>query len=79
MFAPQSNKARCLYTIWTKPVGGKLRVYIATEAFFEFFDIPREKASQVLGSGGWLFLNLNGAQRLASDLKSLLEQQPEST
>lgn len=78
MYAPQNNKTRCLYTAWVYPVDNKIRVYLSAGAFTEFFDIPEQKVSEVLGSDGWLFLDEDGVARFASGLRQLLKTEAES-
>ena len=78
MYAPQSNKARCLYTAWVNPVESNIRVYLSAGAFTEFFEIAEQRVKKVLGPDGWLFLDDDGVARFASGLRQLLKPETES-
>ena len=71
MFAPQRSKNRVLFTVWTTPVNGKLKVYVSAEAIAEFFPISIADATALVGADGFRELDHDGVDKLLSQLKRI--------
>lgn len=65
MVAPPGDARRCLYTVWSTPQHGKLRVYVEPKAFSEFFGVPEDVVAGALGPAGYRLLDKEGAEKLA--------------
>lgn len=79
MFAPPANRTRCLFTIWTTPGRQKVKTYIATSAFIEFFQLPSEKAKELLGEDGWRYMGDEEINKFSTTLSSILADKEETT
>jgi hypothetical protein len=54
MYTPPSNRARMLFTAWVKPKApGRVRVYVGTDVFPEFYPVSLLDAHTNLGDHGW--------------------------
>jgi Holliday junction resolvase-like predicted endonuclease len=75
MFAPQTHRNRCLFTVWTtkRPTPGVVRIYVVDEAIEEYIGIDRETVKEQLGSE-WVDLDPSEAERFALRLKDLLDK-----
>ena len=71
MFAPMSSKNRALFTVWTKPVNNKLKVYVSAEAIAEFFPISTADAAKIIGFDGIRELNHEAVNKLLPQLKQI--------
>jgi hypothetical protein len=52
MFTPIQSKNRMIFTVWTKPLEQKLKVYLSPEAISEFYPVSVSDATQAIGPGG---------------------------
>jgi uncharacterized protein with ParB-like and HNH nuclease domain len=71
MFAPQANKNRALFTIWSVPKDEGLKVYIVTDTFSEFFGVDPQTAYSMLGAPGWHVISADEAGQLAHKLDEI--------
>jgi hypothetical protein len=71
MFAPMTSKNRALFTVWTKPVNNKLKVYASAEAIAEFFPISSADAAKIIGFDGFRELNHEAVNKLLPQLKQI--------
>lgn len=75
MFTPQQNKGRMLYTVRVKtPDEGLVNVYTGPQAFEEFFGIPPQAFTKMVGEQGWYSLSLDNISDLGESLTSLMDQ-----
>jgi Holliday junction resolvase-like predicted endonuclease len=58
MYAPPSNKTRCLFTVWTHPDEGtgRIGIWVGAETFAQFYPVTEEQVTEELGGNGWLKL-----------------------
>ncbi|MEB3207563.1 MAG: endonuclease NucS domain-containing protein [Synechococcus sp.] len=78
MFAPPSNRTRCLFVVWAvqrSKEQGVATAFIAAEAFEQFYGINEGELVQAVGAVGYVTLDMQGADRLAQGLQRLLETQ----
>jgi hypothetical protein len=70
MYTHPDHKDRMLFTARAqfKP----LRVYIGYEAFVDYYGVTEEQAAIALGPQGWQRLDIEGVNKLAAGLQSLL-------
>lgn len=71
MYAPQSNKTRCLFTVWTSP-GQKIKVYVASSAFTEFFQIDDQRVEELVGREGWRYFDDGEVKQFVINLRELM-------
>jgi Holliday junction resolvase-like predicted endonuclease len=71
MFAPQESRNRMIFTVWTKPVNGKLQAYVSPEAIAEFFPVSETKARDFIGNNGWRQLDAEDTTTLAQNLEKM--------
>ena len=80
MLAPQSNKSRCLITVWATPVdGGRVSLYVAARAFAEFFSITEDESRAILEYDQWQKLDVQGVERLVANLDRLFDHVARAT
>jgi hypothetical protein len=79
MFAPPANRTRTLYTVWTSPANGRVRVYLAADAFTEFFRLSKPAVVAALGSDGWRELDAPDVESFSAGLKSLFSSLESTT
>ena len=69
MLAPQGNKSRSLLTVWAlRYQADQVFVYVAPEAFAEFFDVPEEQARQIIQFEKWLNLTSDQVTQLIANV-----------
>jgi Holliday junction resolvase-like predicted endonuclease len=74
MYTPPTNRTRCLYTAWTTPQSdGKLKVYVETTAFSEFFPISVDDALSILGEAGYRYMDTSDVDEFVEALDRLFE------
>ncbi|MCL4250304.1 MAG: DUF262 domain-containing protein [Anaerolineae bacterium] len=71
MYAPQANKNRALFTVWATPRDDALKVYVATDAFPEFFAVNTDTAYSLLGAPGWRMMTDRDADEFSQALDNL--------
>jgi len=71
MFAPPSNRARALFTIWAKPQGDSLRMWVGNKVFSEFYPISEEAVSTYIGPEGWRVITNQELETFLLGLQSL--------
>lgn len=74
MFTPPSNRTRVLFTVWTSPVSGGLRMWVEPKGFAEFYGVTAEEAHDVLGGSGYRVIGINEARDFAKRLDHLFAQ-----
>lgn len=72
MYTPQSKKSRCLFTVWVNPVENKIKVYLASGAFSEFFNVPEQRVEELLGENRWRYFDDQEVRQFEKGLKTLL-------
>ena len=74
MYTPPSNRARTLFTaaVWTR-AGGLQRLYVAPEAFPEFYPVSEEEATSLLGQEGTRPMTLEDIELFVTNLDRLFE------
>jgi Holliday junction resolvase-like predicted endonuclease len=75
MLAPPARKTRCLVTVWTDPSPrGSIRVYVAAEAFGEFYGIAPDHVTEALRPqpDGYLELQADQVDGFTHRLRGLL-------
>ncbi|HNX49384.1 MAG TPA: endonuclease NucS [Thermoanaerobaculaceae bacterium] len=74
MLAPPANKTRCLLTVWTEPnTDGDLTLYVAADAFAEFYRLDRDTVvKELLGADKWFALPRKKVKALTEGLGRLL-------
>lgn len=73
MFAPQTNRRRCLVTVCTDPSKkGGLWMYVASEAFSEFYGIESGEVVAQLGGNEWVDLPCEKVGQFIEGLDRLL-------
>jgi hypothetical protein len=72
MFTPPSQRNRMLFTIWTTPRAGQLKVYVSPRAVAEFYRIDEAAAERELGPEGFHYLDSDRARALAHAYERLL-------
>jgi len=83
MYTPPSNKARTLFTadVWTR-ADRLMQLYVAPEAFPEFYPVSEEQATSLLGEGGTRPRTLQDIEQFVASLDRLFEivaqNEPES-
>jgi hypothetical protein len=74
MYAPPQNRTRCLICLWAKrEKPDELVVYIAAEAFAEFYPIPEQVVEETLCANHWHRIPLDQAATFASRIDNLFE------
>ncbi|TVQ64270.1 MAG: DUF91 domain-containing protein [Phycisphaerales bacterium] len=77
MFAPPMQKTRCLYVVWSDKRArepGCARVYVAAEAFEQFYGVTEETFRAHIGEPREdMILDASGAKRLSDGIKSVLD------
>jgi hypothetical protein len=71
MFTPASDARRCLFTLWAKREDGKLRAYLCTEAFTEFFSLECADVEEQLGPGDWRHFDGPGFEAFLQGVQAL--------
>ena len=72
MYAPSENRSRSLVNVPTYPdKAGKLKVWIAHEAFTEFFPVSIDEVHSFLGDDDWVSLTSEGIEQLAQSFESM--------
>jgi hypothetical protein len=77
MYAPPQNKTRCLICVWSKREKSETSgvvVYIASEAFAEFYPIQAHEVAQILGADHWERIPLGQADNFAAKVDNLFEK-----
>lgn len=74
MLAPPAKKTRCLLTVWTEPnADGDLTIYVAADAFAEFYRLDRDTVvKELLGADKWFALPRKKVKALTEGLGRLL-------
>jgi hypothetical protein len=74
MYTPPSNRARTLFTapVWTR-ADGLQQLYVAPEAFPEFYPVSEEDAKSLLGQEGTRPMTLEGIELFVTNLDRLFE------
>lgn len=71
MYAPQRNKNRVLICVWTHAKKGKLIVYVASNAFAEFFPVTLDDVRELIGAPGYAFFDLQETLSFEQQLDQL--------
>jgi hypothetical protein len=71
MFAPPTNGARCLFTVWAGRDDDQIAAYVSTETFLEFFSLDRAEVEQRLGEEGWRHLDKAAFDALLRSIEAL--------
>ena len=79
MFAPQESKNRMIFTVWTRPVRKKLKVYLSPDAIAEFYPIPLAEATAAIGAGAYHELSSEDVTKLVKTLTDLFSRLIERT
>jgi hypothetical protein len=75
MYAPPQNKTRVLICAWAKrEKASGVVVYIASEAFAEFYPIQEQEVVQILGTNHWSRIPLGHADTFATALNTLFDK-----
>ncbi|MEO8612385.1 MAG: hypothetical protein ABI690_31105 [Chloroflexota bacterium] len=77
MYAPPQNKTRCLICLWSKREKGEKTgtvVYIASEAFAEFYPISAQEVVQILGANHWERIAQGKADEFAAKMDILFQK-----
>jgi Holliday junction resolvase-like predicted endonuclease len=74
MFTPPENKRRMLFTMWARPRKGRLLVYVGRTVFSDFYPFAVAEVAEDLGEEGWRLLDKDGAEDLASGLRTLFSR-----
>jgi Holliday junction resolvase-like predicted endonuclease len=75
MFTPPTQRNRMLFTIWTTPVGGKLKAYVSPRAVAEFYPVSEHQAQRALGAEGFRYLDGDDARSLGRAYDQLLARE----
>ena len=73
MFAPANNRARCLFVAWVKPPAeGVVKLFVAPEAFQEFYGLPKGLVLKELGDEGYRKLTVSQVLDFVGSLDRLM-------
>lgn len=77
MFAPPTNRTRCLFVVWItrRKEPGVAKAFIAAEAFEQFYGIPQQELIGAVGQVGYVQLDRSRATSLAAALRQLIGDQ----
>jgi len=71
-YAPPGDRRRCLFTVWSYPVGPtKMQLYVYAEGFREFYPVTEQEVAEHLGNTGWVFLEPAQVEAFVEGLSSL--------
>ena len=74
MYTPPQHHGRCLLYPPMKPTkDGKLRVYVATETFAEFYAVDGPQAERILGAQGFRLVDATNVEELVGQLDRFFE------
>lgn len=81
MFAPPSNRARCLFVAWVKPKADHLlKLYVVPDAFQEFYALEQGLAMKELGNAGERQMTVSQVEEFGRSLDRLMSSvEQEST
>jgi len=81
MFTPMQSKNRMVFTVWTKPLDQKVKVYLSPEALNEFYPVSLSEATAITGPGGYHSLSGDALTSLIQRLSVLFSgfQEPNHT
>jgi len=75
MYTPPQNRTRCLICVWAKrEKSHEVVVYIASEAFAEFYPIQAQEVAQILDASHWDRIPQGKADNFAAALDTLFEK-----
>lgn len=75
MYAPQSQRTRCLYTVWVQPGrGGTITLWVGPKVFAEFFSVTAEEAESTLGREGYRNLDTAGVYEFIRQADTLFQK-----
>ena len=60
-----------IFTMWTHPLKGKLRLYVSPEAVAEFFPIGVDEATAFIGPNGWRYFSDEEAMAFCEVLRRM--------
>jgi Holliday junction resolvase-like predicted endonuclease len=73
MFAPPNNRGRCLFVAWVEPPANRMvKLYVASEAFQEFYALRKGLATKELGSTGYRQLPVSQVTKFVRSLDRLM-------
>lgn len=73
MYAPQRNKNRVLFCVWVIPVRGKMRIWLASSAFAEFFPVRESDVIRILGRDRDLYVDVSETSEFTRKLDHLFK------
>jgi len=74
MYAPPQMRTRCLICVWATSETGRLKVYIASRAFVEFYPMSEEEVVGYLGRDRWERYHGDQAVTFTQALAKLFKQ-----
>ncbi len=73
MFAPPNNRTRCLFVAWVEPPADRtVKLFVAPDAFEEFYPLGKGLAAKELGIAGYRQLPVSQVARFVSSLDRLM-------
>jgi hypothetical protein len=73
MFAPPNNRTRCLFVAWVEPPADRMvKLFVASEAFQEFYALRKGLAAKELGSAGYRQLSVSQVTKFVRSLDRLM-------
>ncbi len=72
MYAPPYNKARCLFTVWTKLMNNKVKMYCELSYFADFLGVNIEEVENTFGPDEWKFLDAEEVDQFIENLEKTL-------
>ena len=74
MFTPPTHKNRMLFTVWAQSRrGSKIRVYLGSDVFSEFYPISEEEARKHLGEAGYKELDSAGVNLMINQIRDVFQ------
>lgn len=72
MFTPEQNRSRMLFTVWARPIKGRIRTYVGRAVFAEVFPVSESLVAKHLGPEGYRYMTKPEASTFIRGLRALL-------